>query len=260
MSTPRLALPLALLTLVACAGGSPARRAAERAALDALTRLESRRDLTQLAVVGGLRPAGTPAAATLAEDHADPLAEELGQALEATLQERGLRVVDHRNMPLALDVLKVEMTDLFPEDETGEQTLRRLGRYLKADLYVTGSYTWLDQDPPDLLLDLRILDLHTLELLASGEGRSRDGWQRVGGATLTGLAVITTPIPAVWDMLVHATERSYGAEGLEGWALLKAIGLWPVHLLASPALTDWPATRWWLDLDPPPPPPTDAEA
>ncbi len=249
LSTRRLALLLAALLVVGCSVPSPARRAANRAAAEALSRLEGRRSLPQLAVIGGLRPQGMSAAESL-DDLDDPLAEELAQAVESALHEGGLRVVDHRNMPLALDVLKVEMTDLFPEDESGEDTLRRLGRYLKADLYVTGTYVLIHDDPADVLLDLRVLDLHTLEVLANASGRSRGGAQRGAEGALYGLKVVTTPIPGLWDMLTYATDRSYGDEqDLDGWGLLKAIGMWPIHLIASPVLADWRSVRWWLDLD-----------
>ena len=123
---------------------------------------------------------------------------------------------------------------------------------------MTGTYSLVDGDPEDLLLDLRVLDLHTLEVLADATGRSRSTAQRTGEGTLYGLAVLTTPIPGVWDLLTYATRRSYGEEqDLDGWGLLKAIGMWPIHLLASPVLADWHAVRWWLDLDGEPTAPED---
>jgi hypothetical protein len=239
---------LALIGTVACAG-PPERTAATLGARRLVAALETRRPLPVTAVVGAVR------SVDIADGElADARGKRLSHELEFTLAgHRGVVLVDHGDMAQALEVLKLHVTDLFPDTDEGEANIRKLGEFLRADVIITGSYL---PDEDDLFeLDLQALDIHTLEVLATARSQSRGLVQRVGSGAWTGARWVTVPLPLVWDMLTHSAEKSFGKEDMGGWETLGGIFLFPVHFIFSPFLADWTSTQWWLgwETDPVPP-------
>ncbi|MFT7462310.1 MAG: hypothetical protein ACI9EF_000650 [Pseudohongiellaceae bacterium] len=237
-------LALAGLALTMGCATSPEGNAADHAVGSAVSALATREALPVVAVVGGVRQAGVRHE-DLSAGHRDILAEQLARALERTLTQENVRVVSHRDMPLAMDVLRLQVSDMFPAENPGDEAA--LGRFHQADALVTAEY--IPDDDGNYLLEIQVIDVHTLEILALGHGHSRTALHRGWDHTLTGAAVITVPLPLVWDMLSYSAERSWGDETMGGWEVFGGLFLFPIHLASSPFLAGWDSTAYWLDLD-----------
>jgi len=237
---------VALLVVALCFGctSSPERQAASRAAASAVQQLSQRELLPAVAVVGGVRRAGVRHE-DLAAGHRDTLAEQLARELERAFTDEDVRVVSHRDMPLAMDVLRLQVSDLFPALNPDDEAA--LGRFHQADVLVTAEY--IPDDDGDYLLQIQIIDVHTLEILALGQGHSRTVLHRTWDGGLAGAAVVTVPLPVVWDMLRYSANRSWGDRSQSGWQVLGGLLLFPIHFISSPFLADWDTTVFWLDLD-----------
>lgn len=244
---------LSLLALVSCTT-TPEWQASFVAAGSAVRELGQRSLLPVVAVVGGVRRAGVNHA-EIAAGHRDELADKLAHQIERALTRDGVRVVDHRNMPLAMDVLRLQVSDLFPTGDESDEAA--LGRFHQADVLVTAEYV-LDADG-HYVLDLEIIDVHTLEVLALGRAHSRTVFHRTWDESLKVAAIISTPVPVVIDMLRYSMRRSFGDESKSDWELLGGVLMFPIHLISSPFLSSWDTTRYWLDLDDKPSTPSAGE-
>ena len=235
---------LLILALSLGCASSPEQQAATRAARAAVQQLAKRELLPVVAVVGGVRRAGVRHE-DLTAGHRDTLAEQLARELERAFTDQDVRVVSHRDMPLAMDVLRLQVSDLFPALDPNDEAA--LGRFHQADVLVTAEY--IPDEDGDYLLQLQIIDVHTLEILALGQGHSRTVPHRAWDGGLAGAAVVTVPLPVVWDMLRYSAGRSWGDRAQSGWQILGGLLLFPIHFISSPFLADWDTTVFWLDLD-----------
>jgi len=233
-----------MLTLCVGCASLPERQAASRAAASAVQQLGQRELLPVVAVVGGVRRAGVRHE-DLAAGHRDTLAEQLARELERAFTDEDVRVVSHRDMPLAMDVLRLQVSDLFPALDPDDEAA--LGRFHQADVLVTAEY--IPDDDGDYLLQIQVIDVHTLEILALGQGHSRTTLHRTWDGGVAGAAVVTVPLPVIWDMLRYSADRSWGDRAQSGWQVLGGLLLFPIHFISSPFLADWDTTVFWLDLE-----------
>jgi len=238
----------ALLLTCACSA-SPARHTAQLGADRLLERLEERNQeegvTTGLVVVGGFHRLGEQQRAVTGE-HDDALARTIEHELVFALHER-LRIVDQSAMEVALDVLRMQQSDLYQDDEESVEALRHLGRFLKAELFVTGDYL-LDKSG-ELEVDYRVLDIGTLEVLATARASSRTSTERIADGTVYAGAIATTPFVVLWDIFGDVAETCFTEDepGL-GNLLVDWLKV-PFYLPISPFLTEYDTTRWWLRID-----------
>jgi hypothetical protein len=142
---------------------------------------------------------------------------------------------------------RMQQSDLYQDDEQSVEALRHLGRFLKAEVFVTGDYL-LDKSG-ELEVDYRVLDIGTLEVLATARASSRTSTERVADGAVYAGAIVTTPFVVLWDIFSDVAETCFTQEepGL-GNLLVDWLKV-PFYLPISPFLTKYDTTRWWLRVD-----------
>jgi hypothetical protein len=193
-------------------------------------------------------PNGSTGRAADAQDgeQLDILARSIERELVFALHEH-LRLVDQHAMNGALEVLRLQQTDLYQDADESLENIRSVGRFLQAEIFVTGDYE-LDGSG-EIAVDFEAIDINTLELLAVGRGHSMGPVDHALNFALRTGAVITSPVIMLWDVLVEVAETCFPqpAPGL-GELVVNWIKV-PFYLPMAFFLSDYSATRSWLRLE-----------
>jgi hypothetical protein len=179
-------------------------------------------------------------------DKPDILARSIERELVFALHEH-LRLVDQHAMDAALEVLRLQQTDLYQDADESLENIRSVGRFLQAEIFVTGDYE-LDGSG-EIAVDFEAIDINTLELLAVGRGHSMGPVDHALNIAVRAGAVITSPVIMLWDVLVEVAETCFPqpAPGL-GELVVNWIKV-PFYLPMAFFLSDYSATRSWLRLE-----------